>query len=69
MTPRRATQYLLWYGEKAISGEEPTEEEFEMFVEARSATISIAQRIMRLKPEHYKYTPGESFDELLSKQG
>ena len=69
MTPRKATQYLLWYGEKAIAGEDYTEEEFQMFVEARQMTLAIAEKVMRLKPEHYKFTPGESFTELLRKQG
>lgn len=61
MTPRACTAYMLWYGEKAIAGDDPTPEEFEMFKMARETTLNIAHRIMRLKPEDYAYTPGEPF--------
>ena len=63
MTPREATRYLLWYGEAAIAGHEPTTEEFEMFKAARQTTLSLAHKIMRLKPEDYKYTPGKGYNE------
>ena len=63
MTPRQATIYLPWYGEAAIAGHKPTEEEFEKFKEARQTSLSLAYRIMRIKPEDHAYTPGKGFEE------
>jgi hypothetical protein len=62
MTPREATRYLLWYGEKTIAGDEPTEEEFQKFVQAREVTLSLAHKIMRLKPADYEYQPGIPYE-------
>jgi len=62
MTPREATIYLLWYGEKAIAGDDPTEEEFQMFKEARQVTLMMAHKIMRIKPEDYEYIPDKPFE-------
>ena len=62
MTPRQATRYLLWYGEAAIAGHEPTEEEFKMFKDARQESLRLAEKFMRLKPEDYAYTKGQPFE-------
>ena len=61
MTMREATRYLLWYGEKSLAGDEPTPEENEMFVAARKVSLWAAHNMLRLKPENYKYTPGQPF--------
>ena len=61
MTPRAATVYLLWYGEKAMAGHVPTPAEFEMFKEARQVTLSMAHRIMRIKPDDYAYIEGQPY--------
>ena len=57
-------RFLLWYGEKALAGDEPTEEEFQMFKAARKVSIMMAEKVMRLKPEDYEYTPGQPFEEV-----
>ena len=56
-----ATRYLLWYGSKAIAGDQATEEEFKMMVEAREKTLPIAHTVMRISPDSYEYTPGQPF--------
>ena len=61
MTPRAATIFLLWYGEKAIAGHEPTQEEFETFKQARQVSLSLAHRIMRIKPDDYAYIEGQPY--------
>jgi hypothetical protein len=63
MTPRQATMFLLWYGEKALAGDEPTEGELVMFKEAREVSISMARKFLRIKPEDYEYTPGQAFQD------
>ena len=62
MNLKQATTFLLWYGEKVISGHEPTEEEFEMFKEAHAVSASKAG-ILRIKPSDHAYTPGKPFGE------
>jgi hypothetical protein len=62
MTSRESMIYLLWYGEQAIAGDTPSEEEFAMFKEAREVSKGMAHRLMRIKPEDYAYTSGEPFD-------
>ena len=64
MTPKKASIFLLWYGEKAIAGDEPTEEEFEMFKEARKVSLGLLRIAMGIKPEHYAYTKGKGFQEV-----
>jgi hypothetical protein len=61
MTPRAATRALLWLGAKQLSGDEWTSEELELFKQARESTIPLAEKLMRLKPSDYAYTPGEPF--------
>ena len=61
MTPRQATIFLLWYGEKALAGDEPTPEEHDKFLQARQISIYMAKKWMRIKDEDFAYTPGESF--------
>jgi len=56
-----ATTFLLWYGEKVIAGDEPTEEEFETFKEAHAVSASKAG-ILMIRPSDHEYTPGEPFD-------
>jgi hypothetical protein len=58
-TPRRSTIFLLWYGEKMLAGDAPTEAEQELFIEARKASIAAAKTILRVKDEDFAYTPGE----------
>ena len=62
MSPREATRYLFWYGEKAIAGDEPTQHELDMFIEAREVSMQIAGRFMMLGPEDWKYTPGKPYE-------
>ena len=54
-------RYLLWYGEQAIAGHAPSEQEFAMFKEAREVSKGMALKFMRLKPKDYAYTPGEPY--------
>ena len=61
MTPRAATIYQLWCGEKIMAGDKLTEDELAVMIDARAVTLNIAHRIMRVKPEDYDYTPGQSF--------
>jgi hypothetical protein len=61
MSLREATRFLLWYGEKAIAGEEPTPEETEMFIRARKVSLWAAHNMLRLKPEDYQYTQGRPY--------
>ena len=61
MTPRAATRYLLWCGEKALAGDELTEEESVKFREARAVSIEVAHKLLRIKPEEYQYVPGEPY--------
>ena len=62
MSPREATRFLFWYGEKAIAAEEePTPEEMDKFIEARQVSMAMAKKFMLLKPEDWKYTPGEPY--------
>jgi hypothetical protein len=61
MTPRAAMVYLLWYGEAAIAGHTPTEEEFQKFKDARQVSMGMACRLMRIKESDYAYTPGQSY--------
>lgn len=61
MSPRQATRYLLWYGEKAIYGDPPTTEEFERFLKAREVSREIARKMLRIDLESCKYVPGEPF--------
>ena len=61
MSPREATRYLFWYGEKAIANDEPTPEEMDKFIEARQVSMAMAKKFMLLKPEDWAYTKGEPF--------
>lgn len=63
MTPRESMVYLLWAGAKTEAGHPLTEEEMQTFREARQASISLASKLMRIKPHEYKYTPEQSFGE------
>ena len=61
MNLKYATTFLLWYGEKVIAGDEPTEEEFEIFKEAHAVSVSKAG-ILMIRPNDHAYTPGQPFD-------
>ena len=61
MSVREATRFLLWYGEKCLSGEEPSPEETEMFIRARNVSLWAAHNMLRLKPEDYAYTKGQPY--------
>ena len=63
MTPRQATIYQLWCGEKLMAGGEMTEDEKETMLIARKVTLAIAHRIMRITPSDYEYHPGKGFGE------
>lgn len=52
---------MLWLGEKRIAGDTPTEEELDMFIQAREISIGMAKKWMRLREEDWAYTPGEPF--------
>ena len=62
MSPRQATRYLLWFGEKTLAGDMPTDEEVVMFHEARSVSIGLARKYMRLKDEDWQYIKGRPFN-------
>ena len=62
MTPRQATIFQLWCGEKVLAGGQLTDDEMKEMLEAREVTLSIAHRIMRIKPEDYAYSSGRNFD-------
>jgi len=61
MSPRQATRFLLWYGEKAIAGDPPTGEELDMFIAARQVTIEVAKKYMRLNESDWEYIKGRPF--------
>jgi len=61
VTSRQATRYLLWYGDKVLSGDAPTAEEFEMFIEAREISKEMARKLLRIDLESCKYVPGQPF--------
>jgi len=61
MSLREASRYILWYGEKALSGDVPSQEETEHFIDARKVSLWAAHNMLRLKPEDYAYTPGKPF--------
>jgi hypothetical protein len=58
---RTSIRYMKWVGEKMKAGDTLTEEEVLMFEEAEDASLFIINRVMRLGPEDWKYTPGEPF--------
>lgn len=64
MTPRQATIFLLWYGEKCLAGETPTQEEEQKFIEARQISIASAKMFMRIKDEDFAFTPGVPFKDM-----
>ncbi len=61
MTPRAATRYLLWCGEKSLAGDELTPDEMELFKKAREVSIQVAHRLLRIKPEEYEYIRGQPY--------
>lgn len=61
MTNKEYTRFLLWCGEKLLAGHSLTEQELDLFKEARQATLPLACKIMRLKPEDYRYEKGVPF--------
>lgn len=63
MKPRDSMVFLLWAGAKTEAGDQLTEEEFAMFKEARESSISLASKIMRIKPHEYEYVKGQAFNE------
>ena len=65
MTPKAAMRALLWLGEKHLAGDEWSEEDLARFVEARNVSIMMARLTMNLKPHHYAYFPGQSYQEML----
>ena len=54
-------RFILWYGEKILAGDEPTEEETTRMFAARERTKAMAKYMFGLKPEDYKYT-GQPFE-------
>lgn len=58
MSPREATRYLLWAGEKAEAGDELTPDEMQRFRAARAVSVYMAEKFLRLKPEDWKYEKG-----------
>jgi hypothetical protein len=56
-------RYILWYGEKVLAGDTPTEGETARMFEYREKTKSMARIMFRLKPEDYAYTPGQNFQD------
>ena len=65
MTPKAALRFLLWIGEKYPPGDDWDEEDITEFHTARNVSQNIARLTMNLKPVHYAYTPGQSYEELL----
>ena len=65
MTPKAAMRFLLWYGNADDKDHVPSEEETTLFHEARGVSATMAKLTMNLKPHHYAYTPGQSYQELL----
>jgi hypothetical protein len=61
MSPRQATRYLYWYGEKMESGDPITLAETKMYHEAKEVSLDIVKKYLRLTPEDWKYTSGKSF--------
>ena len=61
MNLKKATTFLLWYGEKVIAGDDPTEEDFKMFKEAHAVSASKAG-ILTIRPSDHAYTKGKPFN-------
>jgi hypothetical protein len=61
VTPRQATIYLLWCGEKGEAGDALTPEELSLMKEARQVSIQMAKSFMRIKDEDFAYTSGQPF--------
>ena len=62
MTPRQATIYQLWCGEKLLAGDALTEEETVIMLEAREVTLRIAHKIMRITHSDHAYIKGQPFE-------
>jgi hypothetical protein len=54
-------RYILWYGEKVLYGDTPTEDETALMFAYREKTKSMAKFMFGLKEEDYAYTPGQAF--------
>jgi hypothetical protein len=61
MNARNSIRFMKWVGEKMKAGDTLTEEEAQMFIEAEEGSLFIINKVMRLGPEDWKYTPGEPF--------
>ena len=53
--------YLLWCGEKMLSGNELTPQEHERFVACRNESIRMAKIMFRVKDEEFAYIQGQPF--------
>jgi hypothetical protein len=61
VTPRQATIYQLWCGEKIAAGGTLTNDEITNMLIARDVTLPIAKSIMRVKDKDFEYTKGQPF--------
>lgn len=59
--PRQSMVYLLWFGEKTLAGDEPTEEELARFKEARQVSIGMAKKFFQIKDEEFAYEHNTPF--------
>ena len=60
---RRDTVFLLWCGEKGLSGDPFTPEEQRAFIEARQRQIRMVETLFRITPDEYEYIPGQVFED------
>jgi len=61
MRSREATRFMFWAGEKVEAGDKLTDAELAKMKEAREVGKATAMKFLRLKPEDWKYTPGQGF--------
>ena len=61
MTKREAMVFLLWFGEKTLAGDEPTEEELALFKVCRQMSVGMAKKFFRIKDEEFAYKDNQPF--------
>ena len=61
MNVREASRFLFWASEKLEANDQLTDEELNKVKEAQVISRAAASKFLRLKPEDWKYTPGEPF--------
>ena len=61
MTFRQSVKFLLWSREKRNSGDELTEAELDLYVDAYQTVVHFATEFLGIKPESWEYKNGRPF--------